>query len=185
MQSTPPPTLSAMTQIEERPDMEDAARERTVADITEAEKAEFLQSVRIGLNRQEAARALDYKARHFRALCSPKSPFYDEEFARSYGEAIGSLEHEQYRLERLREEGFRRAMIDSDRLLEKHLMVYDPNWQKLREKDSNVNIRVVFQQYFAQLSMDKLDQLIAWMDEAGEQAVIEGIVHELPEADAA
>jgi hypothetical protein len=154
-------------------------RERTVADITEAEKVEFLQGIRQGLDRQEAARMLKYRGRHFRALCSAKSRFYDEEFARAYGEAIGSLEHEQFRLERLRAEGFRRAMTDSDALLVKFLMVYDPDWQKLREKDVNVNVHAVIENYFRSLPSEKLQQILTWYDEQSE--IVEGQVLELPQ----
>lgn len=146
-------------------------RELTVADISEGEKAAFLHKVRIGLDRQEAARSLGYKGRHFRALCSPLSTFYDEDFARAYGEAIGSLEHAQFRLERLREEGFRRAMTTSDRLLEKFLMVYDPEWQKLREKDVNVNVHAVLEGYFRQLPTEKLEQILAWYEEGNQEAI--------------
>lgn len=156
LQSTPLSTLLAMSQTEEQ--------ERTVADITEAEKVEFLQNIRIGLNRQEAAKALGYHGKHFRSLTSPKSPFYDEEFARTYGEAIGSLEHEQYRLERLREEGFRRAMTDSDRLLEKHLMVYDPNWAVLRQKDYSVNVTAIIEQRLKMLPTDLLERVLAALE---------------------
>lgn len=164
-----------MTQIEERP--------RTVADITEAEKVEFLQRIGQGFDRSEAAKALGYHGRHFRALCSPKSPFYDEDFARDYGERIGSLEHEQHRLERLRNEGFRRAMLDSDRLLEKMLMVYDPDWQKLREKDVNVNVHAVIENYFRSLPTEKLQQVLDWLEtEQGE--IQEAEVIELPRGDA-
>lgn len=162
-------------------------RERTVADISEAEKVEFLQRIGWGLDRSEAAKALGYKGRHFRALTSPQSPFYDEEFARSYGEAIGSLEFAVHRLERLREEGFRRAMMDSDRLLEKFLMVYDPDWQKLREKEQNVNVKVVLEQYFRSLPTEKLDQVLSWMDEQEtiEAADVVEIVGELDAVEAA
>ena len=153
-------------------------RERSVADITEAEKVEFLHSIRQGLDRSEAARVLGYYGKHFRALCSPQSPFYDEDFARTYGEAIGSLEHEQFRLERLRAEGFRRAMTDSDRLLEKFLMVHDPDWQKLRERDVNVNVHAVIENYFRSLPADRLDQIIAWLDEQ-QGEVVEGEIAEL------
>lgn len=154
-------------------------RERTVADITEAEKVEFLQGIRHGLDRQESARTLGYKARCFRALCSPQSHFYDEEFARSYGEAIGSLEHEQFRLERLRSEAFRRAMTDSDKLLEKLLMVYDPEWQKLRERDVNVNVHTVIENYFRSLPSDKLQQILDWYEES-QGEIVDGQVLELP-----
>jgi hypothetical protein len=155
-----------MDTVEERSDFEDAARERQVSEITEAEKVEFLQLIRQGLDRQEAANALDYKGRHFRAICSPQSPYYDEDFARAYGEAIGSLEHEQHRLERLRAEGFRRAMTDSDRLLEKYLMVYDPDWAVLRQKDVNVNVHAIIQQRLKVLPTDLLEQVLAALDKA-------------------
>lgn len=156
-----------------------AIEERSVAEISEAEKVEFLQRVRSGLDRQEAARGLGYRGRHFRALCSPQSPFYDEEFARSYGEATGSLEYAQFRLERLREEGYRRAITDSDRLLEKFLMVYDPDWQKLREKDVNINVHAVLEGYFRSLPSEKLEQILAWYEEQ-QGEIVEGAIVELP-----
>ena len=163
---------SAMTQIEDRPDMEDAARERTVAEISEAEKAEFLQRIRLGLDRQEAAQSLDYKGRHFRALCSSQSPFYDGDFARAYGEAIRSLEHEEHQLERARAEGFRRAMLDSDRLLEKWLMVHDPNWAVLRQKDVSVNVTAIIEQRLKILPTHLLEQVLQAL-EGGQEIPIE------------
>ena len=154
--------------VDENFDFEEAdrekARERSVGEITEAEKVQFLQMIRHGLDRQEAANAIGYHGRHFRALCSPQSPFYDEDFARSYGEAIGSMEHEQHRLERLRAEGFRRAMTDSDRLLEKYLMVYDPDWAVLRQKDVNVNVHALIEQRLKVLPTDLLQQVLAALD---------------------
>jgi hypothetical protein len=150
---------------EYRTELEDVAAERTVSEITEADKCVFLEHIRHGLNRQEAANTLDFKARHFRALCSPQSRFYDEDFARSYAEAIGSLEFAEGRLERLRAEGFRRAMLDSDRLLIKLLEVYDPDWEKLRQKDVNVNVNVLIERVFDKLSTEQLEQLQRWLDE--------------------
>jgi hypothetical protein len=148
-------------------------REQTAGEITPAQKVEFIQLVRQGLNRQEAAFALEVKPRHFRSICSPQSPFYDEEFARSYGEAIGSLEHEQHRLERLRAEAQRRALVDSDRLLEKLLMVYDPDWQILRQKEVNVSVDVIVQRVFKNLPTERLEQILSWMEEQEDR--IEGI----------
>jgi hypothetical protein len=138
--------------------------EKSAAEITEAEKVEFLQYIRQGFNRQEAAGALGYRGRVWRSLTSPKSRHYDEEFANAYAEAIGSPESKLHFLERLREEGFRRAMVDSDRLLEKLLLVHDPDWQVLRQKDVNVNIRAVIQQQFRDLPTDLLEQLLAYLD---------------------
>lgn len=143
-------------------------RDRSVSEITETDKYEFLQMIRQGLDRQEAANALGFHGRHFRALCSAKSRFYDEEFARSYGEAIGSVEHEQHRLERLRAEGYRRAMTDSDRLLEKYLMVYDPDWAVLRQKDVNVNVTALIEQRLKVLPTELLEQVLAALDKKAE-----------------
>jgi hypothetical protein len=155
--------------------------ERNAGQISTAEKAEFLQLIGQGLDRAEAARKLGYVGRHFRALCSPQSPFYDEEFARSYGESIGSLEHAQHRLERLRSEAYRRALTDSDRLLEKLLMVYDPDWETLRthRQDINVNIHAFVQQHFKQLPTDRLEQILSWIEET-DHNTIEGVARELP-----
>ena len=156
-----------------------AERERTAGDISEGEKLEFIQLVRQGLNRQEAAHTLDLTPRLFRSLCSPHSPFYDEDFARSYGDAIGSLEYEQHRLERLRAEAQRRALLDSDRLLEKLLMVYDPDWQKLREKETKITVDIVVQRVFNKLPTDKMEQLVAWLEELEQANVIEGEIAEI------
>lgn len=154
--SFPGRTLTAMTQVEQ---------ERTTADITEGEKIQFLQLVRQGLDRREAAKALGYKARPWRALTSPMSPFYDEEFAHAYGEATRSPEYQVHYTERLREEVNRRAMTDSDRLLEKLAMVHLPEWQILRQKEVNVSVSVLVERVFNQLPKDRLEQILRWLDE--------------------
>lgn len=156
--------------------------EKTAASITEVEKVEFLQLTRQGYNRQEAAHALGYRARVWRSLCSPESRHYDEDFANRYADAKGSPETRLNMVERLREEGFRRAMIDSDRLLEKYLMVFDPEFAVLRQKDVNVNIRAVIQQQFRDLPTELLEQLLRYLDErSGEtQEIVEGEYAELP-----
>ena len=141
--------------------------ERSPGDITEAEKYEFLHKIRGGLNRSEAAGALGYKGRHFRSITSPKSMFYDEDFTKEYGQAISSVEYEHNRLERLRAEAQRRALTDSDRLLEKLLMIYDPDWKVLREKTENVNVNVrhFIETHFRSLPVEKLEELLALMEE--------------------
>lgn len=171
--------------VDEQYDFEpdDEKKERSVSEITEAEKVDFLQMIRQGLDRQEAANALGFYGRHFRALCSPQSRFYDEEFARSYGESIGSLEHEQHRLERLRAEGFRRAMTDSDRLLEKYLMVYDPDWAVLRQKDVNVNVHALIEQRLKVLPTELLEQVLEALDRAKENAIEDADFRELGPGD--
>jgi hypothetical protein len=153
--------------------------QRTPGDITETDKYEFLQLIHQGLDRSEAARRLGFVGRHFRAICSPQSIFYDEDFARDYGQAISSVEFETNRLERLRAEAMRRALVDSDRLLEKLLMVHDPDWSVLRERktESNVNIAVLVQQQLKELPTDKLEQILSLI-ESGE--TVDAEIIELP-----
>lgn len=155
--------------------------EKSPGDITAAEKYEFLHHIRQGLNRQEASHILGYRGRHFRSICSPNSMFYDEEFAADYGRAIGSPEHAEGRLERLRAEAQRRALTGSDRLLEKMLMVHDPDWKILREKDVNVevNVRHFIESNFKTLSVAQIDELIAALD-AGEEMPVDAEYRELP-----
>lgn len=175
----------SITHPEERSEIEDVAAERTVSEITEAEKAQFLIYIRQGLNRQEAANQLDFKGRHFRALCSPESKFYDEDFAAAYGDAIGSLEHRAGHLERLRAEANRRALTDSDRLLEKLLMVYDPDWQVLRQKDVNVNVNVLVERVFSKLPLERKRELLSWLEEleGAEDAEFEALPPAVDHAD--
>lgn len=156
-------------------------RERTTSDITEQEKVLFLQNIYQGLNRKEAAYALGYRGKHFRALCSPSSPHYDEDFKIAYDEALGSFEHAESYLERLRAEADRRALLDSDRLLEKLLMVHDPKWSVLRERKSeqNVNIAVLVQQQLKELPTARLQQILDLIEES---EVVDGEFAELPPA---
>lgn len=156
-------------------------RELSAADISESEKTQFLQLVRQGYNRQEAAHALGYKARPWRAITSTDSPFYDEEFANAYAEVMGSPEAKLNFLERLREETTRRGLMDSDRLLEKLMLVHDPDWAVLRQKDVNVNIHAVLQQHFKDLPTALLKQLLDALDaaEAGGGEIVEAEYAEL------
>jgi len=144
------------------------AEERGTGDITRDEKAAFLELVRQGLDRREAAMALGYTARPWRALTSPRSPFYDDEFTTSYSEAIGSPEKALHYQERVREEFHRRAMTDSDRLLRDLAMVHLPEFAVLRQKDVNVNARVVFEQELRELPTELLRRIYAELGDGDE-----------------
>lgn len=163
-------------------DRETEPVELTTADITEAEKVEFIQLIRQGFNRQEAANALGYYARPWRALTSPESRYYDEAFADAYADAKGSPEAKLHYLERLREETDRRALLDSDRLLEKLMLIHDPDWVPLRQKDVNVNIHAYIQQHFKDLPTDLLKQLLDALDRQSAGEIVEGDFKELPPA---
>ena len=150
-----------------------------VADITEAEKYEFIHLTRQGLDRKEAAQSLGYKARPWRSLTSPLSPFYDEEFTNTYGEAKSSPEASMNYQDRLRERINEFAMAGEVRLLEKLGMIHLPEWRVLRERDTNVNVRVVFQQYLKDLPTELLERVLEELDK-GE--VIDAEITELPRA---
>lgn len=159
--------------------------ERGVADITEAEKYEFLHLTRQGLDRREAAVVLGYKARPWRALTSPLSPFYDEEFTNAYGQAKSSPEASMNYQDRLRERINEFAMAGEVRLLEKLGMVHLPEWKILREKDTNVNVRVVFQQALKDLPLELLERVLEELDKGGKMSdVIDAEFSALPPAGA-
>ena len=155
-----------------------------VADITEAEKYEFLHLVRQGLDRQEAAAALGYKARPWRSITSPLSPFYDEDFTNAYGQAKSSPEAAMNYQDRLRERINEFAMAGEVRLLEKLGMIHLPEWKVLREKDTNVNVRVVFQQALKDLPLELLERVLEELDKGGRsvEEIIDGEFAELPRA---
>lgn len=172
------------TDDDDRPDEGDVRAGRSPGDISEGEKYEFLQLVRQGLNRSAAAQVLGYYGRHFRALTAPLSIFYDEDFSRDYAIARGSLEHAEGRLERLRDEADRRALQGSDRLLEKLLMVHDPEWKVLREKnvDVEVNVRHLVETHFAKLPAADLEKLLLALD-AGDEVPVDAEYTEIGPGD--
>ena len=157
--------------------------QRSAADITEAEKYQFLQLRRQGYDRREAALVLGYRARPWRALTSLKSPFYDEEFAKSDLEATNSLEAKLNLVDQIREEVKRRAFAGSERLLEKMAMVYVPEWAVLRQKNVEVNVRAILEQKLPQIPTELLQKVIAAID-AGETIedaeILELLDDELP-----
>ena len=162
-------------------DDDDVRAGRSPGEITDAHKYEFLQHIRGGMNRAEAAEMIGFYGRHFRAVCSPASMFYDEDFAGDYAREIGSLEHAEGRLERLRAEAQRRALGGSDRLLEKLLMVHDPDWAKLRETKSEVevNVRHFIETHFEKLSAAQIEELLATLDSGQIEAPVDAEYHEL------
>ncbi len=155
--------------------------ERGVQDITEGEKYEFLHLVRQGFDRKEAAAVLGYKARPWRSLTSPLSPFYDEEFTNAYGQAKSSPEASLNYQDRLRERINELAMAGEVRLLEKLGMVHLPEFRVLRERDTNLNVRVVFQQYLKDLPTELLERVLEAIEGGGSVGdVIDGEISELP-----
>lgn len=151
---------------------------------TDEDRRDFLEMFRRGLQRPEAAVELGYTGSQFRALCNPNGANYDPVFARQYNEIEESGEHKENFIERLRQAGIKRAMIDSDRLLEKYSLIYDPDWSVLQTQkiDINANIESVMHNHFKHLNAEQIRQIIAWVKENEDDNIIDAIQHHELEA---
>jgi hypothetical protein len=106
-------------------------------EITEEEKAEYLELIRLGFKPAAAARELDSTGTQFRKFRSPKGQWYDKDFAQGFEAAINSDEHRINRQEVLRDRIDERSEV-SDRILEKQAMTELPEWESLR----HTNLRI-------------------------------------------
>ena len=98
-------------------------------------------------------------------------------FARQFNEITESGEHLENFIERLRAAGVKRAVADSDRLLEKYSLIYDPDWDVLRTQkiDVTTNIEALLQAHFNSLNAEQLRQIISWVKENDEANIIDAI----------
>lgn len=139
--------------------------------LSEDQKLGFLEYTRQGYNRHIAAKLVDATGSQFRKICNPESVHYDERFARVYREIHDTGEFEESRLELLRGEAFLRALKDSDRLIEKFLLLYDPDFAPLRTQrvDINANIETWAQNALPNISTETLNRVIAELEEQKRQ----------------
>ena len=144
---------------------------------TDEDRRDFLELYRQGYQRPEAAKELGYTGSQFRALCNPNAPNYDPVFARQFNEITESGEHKENFIERLRLAGVKRAITDSDRLLEKYSLIYDPDWEVIRTTkiDVNTNIEALLQAHFHGLNAEQLRTIIAWVKENEDENIIDAI----------
>jgi hypothetical protein len=136
--------------------------------ITQEMKVDFLEHMRSGLTRPEAAKLVGSTGSRFRSLCNPDSVNYDERFTRIYNEVMAAGgEHEQNRLELIRSEVMRRAMEGEVRLLEKLSIVYDPDWAFFRNQRVEVqgSLDSFVQAHFSHLSSGQLETLLEWVEQ--------------------
>lgn len=142
--------------------------------ITEEVKERFLDLIAQGYTRPEAAAALDTSARQLRALCNPASHRYDENFHRCYQQITAKGgEHEHALAERLESAAVERGLRSSDRLLEKLLVVYHPEWKVHRPQGMpqlNVNIDEV-KMLFQSMSDETLQRVIAELESKEQPAL--------------
>lgn len=136
--------------------------------ITQEMMVEFLEHLRSGLTRPEAAKLVGSTGTRFRALCNPDAANYDERFTRIYDEVmVSGGEHEQNRLEMIRAEVMRRALEGEVRLLEKLSIVYDPDWAFFRNQRVEVqgSLDSFVQAHFSHLSSGQLETLLEWVEQ--------------------
>ena len=152
-------------------------RGQYVEPITEELKDKFLDLIASGYTRPEAASALDASARQFRSLCNPQSHRYDEDFHRQYTKLTEQGgEHHSALVERLHTAAVERGLRSSDRLLEKLLITYHPDWEIHRPQAMQMNFKVdEMKVLFAGLSDDTLQKMVFELEQKknGDLPVIE------------
>ena len=147
-----------------------------VEPITEDLKEKFLDLIASGYTRPEAASALDASARQFRSLCNPQSHRYDENFARQYAKLTEQGgEHHTALVERLHTAAVERGLRSSDRLLEKLLITYHPDWEIHRPQAMQLNFKVdEMKVLFAELSDDTLQKMVAELQQKEQRQLGQG-----------
>jgi hypothetical protein len=140
-----------------------AIRGQWVEPVTDDLKEKFLELIESGYTRPEAASALGTSARVMRAICNPASYRYDEDFARRYERLTEKGgEHRAALIERLEAAAIERGVRNSDRLLEKLLMTYHPNWKIHRPQGIRMDVKVdEIKMLFAGMSDETLRQVIS------------------------
>lgn len=113
------------------------------ADLTQEQKDDYLRLIYEGLSPDKAARELGTTGTQFRRLRNPLGEHYDETFAEAFKAAITSDQHEQQRLEHIRDLVWQRAEAGDVKMIEKLALIYDPDWQTLRHQNLNVNVNVL------------------------------------------
>jgi hypothetical protein len=142
-------------------------RGQYVEPITDDLKEKFLDLIASGYTRPEAASALDASSRQFRSLCNPQSHRYDEDFHRQYQKLTEKGgEHQGALVERLQTAAVERGLRSSDRLLEKLLVLYHPDWEIHRPQAMQLNFKVdEMKVLFAGLSDDTLQQMVSELEQ--------------------
>jgi len=147
-------------------------------DLSDEElKARFLELIHAGYIPPEAAEQLGKTGSWFRKFRSPKSHFYDAEFAERY-EAIQE-EHKEALRGRLEKAGIEEALRGNARLIEKWLMVLNsPGWEQFRPQNFQGEINIErLQMILPDIPTEVLQQM--------REAIVQKRQKELPIIDAA
>lgn len=133
-------------------------------ELTPDDKVSFLELIYEGADPAKAARELDTTGTQFRRLRNPISEHYDKDFEAAFRAAVTSEQHEQRRLERIRELVWDRAEKGDARMIEKLALIYDPDWQTLRHANLNVNVQMVARM-LPHISTAVLERALAELDQ--------------------
>lgn len=147
-------------------------------ELTDAMKAEFVALIREGHKPDSAARQIGSTGTQFRRLRNPDSEHYDADFAKAYKDAITSEEHRSSHLERIRDAVWHAAENGNARILEKLSLIYDPDWEPLKNANLNVNVQMIAR-VLPYLSTDELERAIAQAE--AEQVAAPRTLRALPE----
>jgi hypothetical protein len=145
-----------------------------VSEITEDDKAEFLDLLRDGLDPGSAAHAIGTTGTQMRKMRRSHSVWFDSEFADACAVAEASPEATLTKRERL-EEAFWLAVEKGEKwAIEKGLYAYHPDFEHLRHTNLRVSgeIMVAARALLPHLTDNEIEQRIAEI-EAKEADVIE------------
>lgn len=132
-------------------------------EISAEDKAMFLDLIYEGMNPAQAAKEIDSTGTQMRRLRNPVSTHYDKAFDNAFRAAITSEEHEQRRIERIRDLVWDRAEHGDTKMIEKLALIYDPDWQTLRHQNLNVNVQMVARM-LPHISTAELERALAELD---------------------
>lgn len=131
-------------------------------EIDADEKEEFLEYLRQGMRPNQAARECDSTGTQFRRCRSPKSQYYDAEFAEAVDEILSSAAHRRDLEERVRDMIWDSAEEGNVTMRWKLALTYLPEFEWAKHQNLNVNMQMqVLTRALPALSMEELERVQA------------------------
>jgi len=130
-------------------------------EITDEDKADYLERIYQGANPKAAAEELDSTGTQFHRCRSPKSQYYDPEFERAFNDAYHSEQRRRTLAEKADTLAWEKAESGDTRMIERLNLVHNPAWEFMRHQNLNVNIRAeIIREALPMLTDDQLKQAI-------------------------
>jgi hypothetical protein len=134
--------LSALSERNVQP-LRDVAELGLESMDDEERKARYLDALADGLTPGEAAEKVGSTSTRMRRFRNPRASRYDEGFTAAYEEIMAENgEHREALLQRLRKAAIEEALRGNARLLEKWLMILDPEWAPFKPQNFQVQVNV-------------------------------------------